>query len=506
MSTGQLIELKEGRLCQDKELKKSPIRDEPETGQVVTPILPAALDGPVNARSEVNEGSMLRVSPDLMSEHDVVADNDDALMISIGSQDEIRQPYVNAKVDRLPRSPAEAHEELHEAADDLVEIVSSLGSKSIDDIGSVGDDDDLHDAMEVYADSGSIPRANSQQRLSSKSERKLGALILADLSQDDRNAQIRYFQFSRDPSEAHHDVPIRCLVCAKEGHEAIECEELTCVQCGTYNDHPTADCPTTVKCGKCRETGHSQSSCPYKLKRMSRYEMTCDLCQRNGHAEDDCELFWRTSGRPWESHLPKSSLRIFCYECGRSGHLGNDCTARRPGKALGTSTWSLRKAKPIQSSPGEISIRGRALRSPNYSSNTDDEDGRDKFRRPKAAVPVQKGQIHINVANNRNVESFHHSHFPVNQPDPLDGQHRPRYEDPRNEAREANSNYQIDYKGGSRSYQPNERRPRNHNGQTDYNAVIDQKNPPQRFGPRKLASTYKPMPSAAHNAWAKHRT
>ena len=356
------------------------------------------------------------------------------------------------------------------------------------------------------------------------------ASVLADLSPRDLNAQLRYFHTTKVREEVDVNTPVRCIVCAKEGHMARSCESLTCSSCGAFNRHTTQACPNKAKCGKCREQGHDEGHCPYKLKRLPGHEIVCDLCQRSGHIEDDCELVWRTSGRPWESNLAHANVRLSCYECGHSGHLGNDCPSRKPHKAMGTSTWDGNMGPVSIKSTQEIKIKGKATRqSPINLDDSDDE--RANFYRPKVSLPepVRRGQIRI-------VTGRHGS--PVYEPSRSD---RPAYAEYQNDsftpisdtyrdndARQPYQEYRDWGRGNWRAvdgpdhaadfrynnHRPNERRSRSppYRDQPGYagGSSWPSSRPAPRAEqqdrrPRTDGNVYRPMPSAAQNAWARRR-
>ena len=197
----------------------------------------------------------------------------------------------------------------------------------------VNDIEDQRDAMMEYS--------NSEQPAPQSRETPVlePPKTLADLDAEDLRIQLRYFYITRDPHSVPDTDPIRCLVCAKPGHMAGGCPSLTCSTCGAHKEHFTHSCPQTEQCDRCAERGHKASKCKYKLKPVNN-KLTCMLCNLEGHFDGDCELRWRTSGRPWGTTIPVLSVLRYCYECGNSGHLGNDCLSRRPGKPMGSSTWS----------------------------------------------------------------------------------------------------------------------------------------------------------------------
>ena len=390
------------------------------------------------------------------------------------------------------------------------------------------------DAMMQYSNSEQIVADEG-----GSSEKKMAAppshtaRVLADLSSHDLNTQLRYFHTTKAHEEVDGKTLVRCLVCAKEGHMAELCEILTCSTCGAVNRHTTQACPNNVKCGRCREQGHNESHCPYKLKRLAGHEIICDLCQRNGHIEEDCELVWRTSGRPWESDLAHSNLRLSCYECGVSGHLGNSCPSRKPNKVMGTSTWDGRMGPVTIKSTREIKIKGKATRrDPQIIDDSDDE--RANFYRPKIPLPqpVRKGQIRI-VTGRRDMPEYepsrsdrpayanegHGSFVSINEPY-RNGEARrpyPEYRDGGTDkwravdgvddgAGHADGRYSTHRAVDRRSRSPLYRGSDGYAGATSW--------PSSRPAPRAEhrdrrpaadANIYRPMPSAAQNAWISRR-
>lgn len=359
------------------------------------------------------------------------------------------------------------------------------------------------------------------------------AHILADLDVHDLINQLRYFHTTKIREEVDGNTPVRCLVCMEEGHMAGICGFLTCAACGAFDQHTTQACPQNTKCAKCREQGHDKGHCPYKLKKMHQHEIVCDLCQRNGHVEENCELIWRTSGRPWDSDLANANVRLFCSQCGRSGHLGNDCPSRKPNKSMGTTTWDSNVGQVSIESTRDFKIKGKANQQDPISIDDSDDDQANFFR-PKVSVPepVRRGQIRINTGRrespiyetNRNDRQAHADHrrgsfTPVNE----------SYRD--EEARQPYKQYQDGGRGNWRAgdgseydtghndprysnYGPSERRSRSppyrgHGGYADENSWPTTRPAPraehQGRRPPADANVYRPMPGAAQKAWTRRR-
>ena len=314
-------------------------------------------------------------------------------------------------------------------------------------------------------------------------------MILADLPAADLAEQLRYFHVAKDPANVLLTEPVHCLVCAKEGHMISNCPALVCNTCNKYKDHFTHSCPQSHKCQKCRGTGHDKQNCPYKLPRLAASEIQCDLCQLFGHVEDDCELRWRTSGLPELSSVPLLTVSLHCFECGQAGHLGNDCPTRNPHKQMGSSTWSVLgvrpSSKPIPglSSKLGMTIKGRAQQ----SSITGDSDEEPAFLRPRVAPP-SRGRGKITIPHRQNDRWS-------------GGNERTRG---------------SDRSGRSQHYAPDPvrydhgRQPHTRQGEYDaYRPPLPNEPPPLRKGERKAVretDAYRPMPSAAQNAWKKRRT
>lgn len=303
--------------------------------------------------------------------------------------------------------------------------------------------------------------------------------ILADLNPEELKLQVRYFFLGKSVEDVDRSLPVRCIICTREGHISEFCDSLICNVCGNRSEHNSKKCPRILRCSRCREPGHGSSSCQRKV--LPR-EVTCGWCELKGHVEEECELFWRTSGRPWESEFTIKSFGLSCYECGGLGHLGNDCPTRRPGKKMGTSTWTLPERSSVDPKGG-ILIKGRAEQR-NPFPQIEKDDDRANFLHPKAVGPPRRAQIQIAPQGFRNA--------PTRRDNDSRGSRVEQYwPDPRNSrGDQSQPSYQ--------SYRPPTGSP------TYYSR--DSGSAPDRYVPRGGGEPFRPMPSSAQKAWVKYRT
>ena len=473
------------------------------------------------SKSSPGPGNVIELSSDLGEPNDVDrkhSESDGGLVLNTFNDQDVLSEGEVSHDQELDHMTGESHRR-------MTETHTSEG-KADDEITDEDSDPDMEDDSESEDVDAMMDYSNSEQAVgniaihsqSTDQPQPRDARILAELSSTDLSIQLRYFHVGRSSNEVDPNSLVKCLVCAQHGHAAEACEALTCGVCGAYNNHITQNCPSTTKCLKCREMGHDRAHCPYRLKNMALNEIICDLCLRNGHTEQDCELVWRTSGRPWDFDSAKENVRLSCYECGRSGHLGNDCPTRRPGKSLGSSTWGSGKDQVSIKSKNEIRIKGSARQNPIDLDDGDDELER-YFFRPRVSEPPRKPKFQIKTGPTASFPNQGSSAW-----NPINGsqdrgrstqQHNDHYRDD-NRGRWSVANgldRPVPYtRSGYNDYQPNDRRSispqyRDRNGYArsdEYQTSVPQPmNPIRRPPPRN--DTYRPMPSSAQNAWSRYR-
>ena len=469
----------------------------------------------VNAQEEIlevqpsrdeHERFYVQLSPDpklATRDGDDSEDNDDDVMLNVEVDEQ--------ESGEISENPLEAEGDLENGVEAGLRQVSQ--GTDVDEYNHASEE---VDAMADYADASRITAP--QQQLDAESqveaEDNRHPRVLADLDEEDLDAQLRYFYVAQDPQRLDFaSIPVRCLVCTRAGHVGQECPVLTCADCGSYNAHFIPFCPRKEKCSKCKSQGHDEATCPNKLK-LAVSEVICDLCHDSGHTEYECELLWRTSGPT--KPLNKSDKRwlyIYCYECGGRSHLGNDCPTRRPGKPMGTATWSttgktFSGQRQYKNSKSGLAIKGRAQqqRKPETISLDSDSDNHTGFVRPKLPEPTNRGSIRITAPKEVNMR-----YFPKNKPeeqyllhrfDSGKSQRQPYIEPYREDAstfkRPTNNPPWYSGNPGTRSRpNPNYQPPPPPPARPDSGYPLRSR-PPQ-------GQTYRPMPSAGQNAWQQYR-
>ncbi|KFH44762.1 hypothetical protein ACRE_044550 [Hapsidospora chrysogenum ATCC 11550] len=215
----------------------------------------------------------------------------------------------------------------------------------------------------------------------------------------------KYFPSATDPTNM-------CLLCGRNGHTSANCSASACRFCGA--SHWAFSCPTRSRCGKCRQLGHSASTCEEKLALTKDEGLACCFCGSADHLEDDCTEAFRSFVPDADSIHTVVFIAPSCSLCGSGHHYSADCAERR--SATRNPTWSLgnrdrymdkncqdlaiedaaaRAGGAQKSRAPEMKIRGHASRTNNvHYSESDDSDNEFLGKRAaKKRAPL--GQIRM---------------------------------------------------------------------------------------------------------------
>ncbi|KAK7061685.1 protein crossbronx [Favolaschia claudopus] len=159
------------------------------------------------------------------------------------------------------------------------------------------------------------------------------------LDYDNRKDFVRYYEEQPEENEKRM---IICKKCGDEGHIAAACVTLICLTCGARDDHATFRCKSSKNCFRCGMRGHLIDECPNQRAAMSG---VCERCFSTSHLTTECPLLWRVYvyveeeeherilksrkermgialGQGGEGYIARDAC---CYNCGESGHWGDDC-------------------------------------------------------------------------------------------------------------------------------------------------------------------------------------
>ena len=426
-----------------------------------------------------------------------------------GSISETESAVLVNILDNSEYESGEISDPSNSTADVYEHTVPSNGAISVDGSRPKNEHSPIEeiDAMMDYANTGA-PIGNSSYHKTSITldTQSSPARTLAELDQRELELQLRYFYVAQAPDRIDFHDPVRCLVCTEKGHTASECDRIKCSHCDGQDLHSTWNCPSMDACTKCYEPGHSAQKCPSK-NRLRLPVATCRMCKRTGHVAVDCELHWRTSGRPWESDLRDRRIRFECYECGRPGHLGNDCSSRRPGKPKGSSSWTYHQhPRQAENPTSGFSIKGRAQQQQQPIVIDDSDDEVADFHRPKISKPAGPGKIKIMTTKTGQIQSLSHNSSRGQRPD--NGFRHPaeRYND---ERRSASPRIKDHYNSKNHGYGDDSfSRPRGSMGFGHEEPLsYGHDSPPISARTRKsrVTEAYRPMPSSAKQAWRQFR-
>ncbi|GFO04279.1 Zinc finger cchc domain-containing protein 7 [Plakobranchus ocellatus] len=130
--------------------------------------------------------------------------------------------------------------------------------------------------------------------------------------------------------------PIQCRNCRKDGHLSRDCPEplrQRCIFC-CEEGHFFKTCPKAI-CFNCNAPGHKTSDCREPKMDWNRQ---CDRCWMTGHrAELSPVSLVLRSNRKDQIYKGKKNPRVYCYNCGKKGHLGYECRLQRMNRFVAPS-------------------------------------------------------------------------------------------------------------------------------------------------------------------------
>ncbi|KAL5636715.1 hypothetical protein ACGC1H_000622 [Rhizoctonia solani] len=191
-----------------------------------------------------------------------------------------------------------------------------------------------------------------------------------------------------------------CRTCGEEGHIARNCRKLICLTCGERDDHDTRNCPMRVVCFNCGGKGHLLSTCPQPRGRVG-----CDRCGSSKHIPQRCPEQFKTYvylseeerlqllkrrealkdlafGDGGEGYIAQ---HIWCYNCGNSGHWGDDCKDSKPF-SMPTEPCAFGSFNASRGPFGDLdNLQGESRDAPRPAWMDDDPHLQDVGRRAKEA-------------------------------------------------------------------------------------------------------------------------
>ncbi|GFR60524.1 zinc finger CCHC domain-containing protein 7, partial [Elysia marginata] len=216
--------------------------------------------------------------------------------------------------------------------------------------------------------------------------------------------------------------PIQCRNCRKNGHLSRDCPEplrQRCIFC-CEEGHQFKTCPQAI-CHNCGTPGHKSSDC--KEPRMD-WNIPCDRCWMTGHREEMCPDKWRqlhlslnvddlhlpSNHKYGKNHDEKRNPRVYCYNCGKKGHLGYECRLQRMNRFVPPSyplvayydcKSDIRRVMRSHRMPPHNDIESeRKTRKQERKRNRPDKDTKHTAKkRGRSSGEAQQRQHHSGVSN-----------------------------------------------------------------------------------------------------------
>ncbi|XP_033101378.1 zinc finger CCHC domain-containing protein 7-like isoform X1 [Anneissia japonica] len=258
----------------------------------------------------------------------------------------------------------------------------------------------------------------SIDRLLKGSESDDDCCIIIESTSEDENLQV-HFASNEDtsPSKKKAKKPARyfeeptskkgkCYNCNEVGHYMSDCPEakkpIACIMCGVQGHYYKA-CPNQL-CYNCDSPGHESKSC---TKKRIHWTTVCKRCYMSGHGMATCADRWRqfhltTKSRPRLLFGAEEIMKqMYCYNCGKEGHLGYECTADRMDRYVKVNypfvcNYSFKSfvctAYKTTDNEPEVSSTWPTEHEPSDITNSKDKGKKKKKKKLKLLQTVEKQQ------------------------------------------------------------------------------------------------------------------
>lgn len=198
-------------------------------------------------------------------------------------------------------------------------------------------------------------------------------------------------------------IPLRmaCHNCEETGHLKYDCpkpkKETTCLNCG-LTGHWFRECPREL-CYNCGYPGHQAREC--KMPRVSPNK-PCTRCKQYGHQEKLCPDIWRqfhsttsvsqmAHGQPVRQGREMSRKPPSCYNCGRQGHWGFECSKETDNNSYRISQFVVRYDGLGLARQKKRKVKTKAPATPSYSDTiVSDSSVKDAPKKHCRTIPRSK--------------------------------------------------------------------------------------------------------------------